>query len=252
MARKSRKSRRSNPMAGTFVVTHAPAPHAPAGSGLYSNPASKKAMAKYHRLVEQGFYDAAARTLKRIHAGQKGAAKRKHNPLVTNPAYKATFTSSADRAPVRKALKQAGFESIKLRSSTPGKKRKAGPYAQFVKSHMKGLLAQGMSTGEAMKQIGALWRAKGAKSNPAGFVSVHGMGMMPVTNPRGASRRPKKNPYGSFQVVYWKNLGDLHGKVLSRHDTLKEAQAAHKAIVMKGGQLIKGYEHYGIEGLDWK
>lgn len=45
-----------------------------------ANPASRRALAKYHALMEAGSFDAAAKVYRRIHGGLKGHAKRKKNP----------------------------------------------------------------------------------------------------------------------------------------------------------------------------
>lgn len=123
------------------------------------NPTSKKTQAKIDKLHDAGRYDDAYSTYIRSHRAMRGAMKR-------NPVYKAGFSSAADRAAVRKALRSAGFEDVKVREAVRGKKRAPGPYAQFVKAQMPALVKSGMSAGEAMKAIGGLWRAR--KSRGAG------------------------------------------------------------------------------------
>lgn len=81
----------------------------------------------------------------------------------TNPAYKASFATDADKKTVRKTLKGQGYVDIRVRG---GKPRAPGAYAQFVKEQMPIVRAKGFTVAAAMKEIGKLWRAKKPKSNP--------------------------------------------------------------------------------------
>lgn len=186
----ARRYARKNPLGDTWAITHAnpakrlkkrknvpssgpswsPAAAAAAAAGPKGNPGQNpsKAQRRYHAHVKAGHYDAAGKLIKRIRAGKKGALKQgkklHKNPLLANPAYRVTFDSPSDTAGVRSALKAAGFDGIKVKG---GKKRAPGPYALFVKAKMPGLMARGLSAGNAMKQVAVLWREKkGGRANP--------------------------------------------------------------------------------------
>jgi len=105
-----------------------------------------------------------------------------------NPAFRVTFDASGDVGSVRKALKGSGFTKVRVRSRDVVK-RKPGAYALFVKAHMPAMLAKGLSTGEAMRQIGLLWREqKAARLNPAFGITYA------VTHANPAKRWRRHNP----------------------------------------------------------
>lgn len=189
MASSKRSPRRKrNPMGGTFIVTHAPAP--------ITNPAKRQVAGRlFDYRTGAGVGPATAKQV----AESKRASKRDGGPGVIvvkgqsvwaeasprskkNPAYRASFTSPADASTVRKAIKAVGADKLRLRSSDKATKRKPGPYALFMKAQGPALRARGLSAPEVMKEVGRLWRAKGAKQNPS---KDHGMlyeygGMFPL------------------------------------------------------------------------
>ena len=169
---------RANPVGGTFVVTHAN----PRGKGKvdysgfkFHKDGSVTLWDVYQQQwrrtsypsdeVLASFNEAERKRIMR-HVGME--LKRPRGDARANPAYRASFTATGDPAAVRRSLKASGYTDVRLRGATKGPKRKPGPYAIFVQSHMKGLMARGLSAPEAMKEIGRMWRAKesGAKSNP--------------------------------------------------------------------------------------
>jgi len=94
----------------------------------------------------------------------RAASLRKANPKKRNPAYKAAFVASGDRTTVRKALKAQGYLDVRVRG---GSKKAPSAYNTFMKEQMPVMKAKGFTMAEAMKEIGALWKKQGRKSNPA-------------------------------------------------------------------------------------
>lgn len=126
-----------------------------------------------------------------------------------NPNYRVTFATPVDSAAVRKALKTAGFDKIRVRG---GKKRKPGPYALFVKAKMPSLMAQGMSASDAMKQVAVLWREKKARAGTRANPSWKGKRRYSKRRRNPDARRVGTVTYpdaGAVWDLYWANVGDV-------------------------------------------
>lgn len=95
-----------------------------AGALSQSNPASRKALAKYHGLISAGRFEDAAKTYKRIHGGLKGAhtrAAKRSGTKHANPALTLTLTDQhgqTKQLPWRTVADgRPGNESIALRAA---------------------------------------------------------------------------------------------------------------------------------------
>lgn len=95
----------------------------------------------------------------------KKAPARKRNPA--SAAAKAKYArqvASGDYSGAATTLRRSHAGQKKRKNPV---KRKPGPYALFVKRHMRSVMAEGYTAPQAMKKIGAMWRAsKSTRANP--------------------------------------------------------------------------------------
>lgn len=103
-----------------------------------------------------------------LRRAQKRVSKARAKAAKGNPSYRVLVEGSGTTGAVRKALKGAGFDKIRVSTRSGGGKRQAGPYALFVRDQVPKLRASGLDMSGAMQEIAKRWRAKGgAKANPS-------------------------------------------------------------------------------------
>lgn len=152
-----------------------------------------------------------------------------------NPAYRVLVEGSGTPGSVRKALKGAGFDKIRVSTRSGGAKRKPGAYALFVKANMPKLMASGSSAGQAMKQVAQLWRAKkgGAKANPSGT-----KGPWKTMSEIRAAAAELDSPFFTNKP--------RRGSTMEREGTIKGPYNGRYIVVPKQVNLPDGWQKSGL------